>query len=109
MGTTSLPSPRSSVASASPSRIAFDEYAPASPRSEVITSIAARVGFSGSVVSGCSALEKLATADTARVMPCAYGVESFTRCWALTMRDAAISSNALVILAIDFTERIRCR
>ena len=40
----------------------------------MMISSAARVGFSFSVVNGCSTLEKVATADTARVSSRAYGV-----------------------------------
>ncbi len=56
--------------------MAFDEKAPASPRSLVSSNSAARAGPTWSScseagtepVSGCSTLEKLATADTARVI-----------------------------------------
>ncbi len=62
---------------------------------------AARLGSSGSVVSGCSTLEYVATADTARVSSRAYGAAAWARCCALMMRDAAMSSMARVIFFID--------
>ena len=80
--------------------ITEEEYAPARPRSEVITSIAARRGFSLSVVSGWSTLENVATADTARVSSRAYGAAAWARCWALMIRDAAMSSIARVIFLV---------
>src|SRR5919199_2483810 len=39
----------------------------------------------------------------------AYGDDAAVRCCALIMRDAAMSSNALVIFCVDFTARIRLR
>ena len=64
--------------------------------------MAARVGFSGSTVSGCSTLENVATADTARVSSRAYGAADWARCCALMMREAAISSIARVtFLMVD--------
>ena len=60
-------------------------------------------------VSGWSTSEKLATAVTARVIASAYGVDSATRCWALTMREAAMSSIALVIFLVELTVLIRRR
>src|SRR3954452_14143935 len=89
--------------------MAPDEYAPASPRSLVTTRIAARVDSSGSVVSGCSTLEYVATADTARVSSRAYGAACWARCCALMMREAAMSSIARVIFFVDSTDRIRAR
>ncbi len=89
--------------------ITEDEYAPASPRSEVITTIAARRGFSFSVVRGCSTLEKVATADTARVSSRENGAAARARCWALMIRDAAMSSIARVIFLVVDTVFRRCR
>jgi hypothetical protein len=45
----------------------------------VKTTIAARRGFSASVVSTCSTFENVATADTARVTAREYGAEAATR------------------------------
>ena len=61
------------------------------------------------MVSGWSTLEYVATAETARVMARAYGVDAATRCCALTMRDAAISSIARVIFLVAWTDRMRWR
>lgn len=68
---------------------------------------AARVGFSASVVSGCLVLEPVATAVTARVSSSAYGDEAATWRCALTMREAAIISIALVIFFVAVTVLIR--
>ncbi len=106
-GTGSRPLSRSSRLSCSPSLITEEEYAPASPRSEVISRTAARVGFSASVVSGCSTLENVATADTALVSSRAYGAAAWARPWALMMRDAAISSIARVTFLMVVTEERR--
>src|SRR3954453_560090 len=108
-GTMVLPSPRSFSARRSPARSTFEEYAPASPRSDVTSSIAARSTFAFSRVSGWSSLEYVATADTARVIARAYGVDACVRCCALIIREAAMSSNALVIFCVDFTARMRLR
>ncbi len=89
--------------------ITEEEYAPASPRSEVITTIAARRGFSLSVVSGWSTLENVATAETARVSSRANGAAAWARCWALMIRDAAMSSIARVIFLVVDTVFRRCR
>ena len=51
--------------------------------------------------------DRLITASTARVSSRAYGSAARIRCWALTIRDEAISSWARVILAMDWTARIR--
>jgi len=75
----------------------------------VTSSIAARSTFGFSVVSGWSSLEYVATAETARVMARAYGVEAAVRCCALIMRDAAMSSKALVIFWVALTVRMRWR
>ncbi len=48
-------------------------------------------------------------AETARVIASAYGVEAATRCCALIMRDAAISSKARVIFAVARTDLMRRR
>ena len=52
--------------------------------------------------------DRLTTASTASVISRAYAPASRTRCWALMIREAAISSWARVILAMDWTPRIRC-
>src|SRR3954453_20118871 len=104
-----LPSPRSRSASRSPSLSTADEYAPARPRSLVMIRIAALVGFSGSVVSGWSTSEYVASAETARVSSRAYGAACCARCCALMMRDAAMSSMARVIFFIDSVDLIRAR
>lgn len=69
--------------------------------------IAARAGVSASVVSGCLVVEPVATAVTARVSSVAYGVDAATWRCALTMREAAIISIALVIFFVAVTERMR--
>src|SRR5215470_5417868 len=69
---------------------------------------AALVGFSGSVVSGWSMLaDRLTTASTAAVISRAYGPAALARCCALMIREDAMSSWALVILAVDLTVAIR--
>ncbi len=73
----------------------------------MIRSTAARLALGFSVVSGCLALDRVATAVTARVSSSAYGVEAATARCALTMRDAEIISIALVIFFVAVTERIR--
>ena len=108
-GTGSLPASRSRSTSRSPSRMTAEEYEPARPRSAVTSSTAARRTCSRSVVSGWSTSEKLDSAETARVMARAYGAASLLRCWALTMREAAMSSIARVIFLVEVTERMRCR
>ena len=70
---------------------------------------AARLGFSGSRVSGWSTLEYVATAETARVSSRAYGAADCARCCALMIRDAAMSSMARVIFFIDSVDLIRAR
>src|SRR5207247_8393032 len=45
----------------------------------------------------------------AAVRRSAYGRAASTRCWALRMREVAISSMARVIFMVDCTERIRRR
>ena len=72
-----------------------------------MTSTATRPGFSRSVVSTCSVEELLATMVTVSVIASAYGVDSATRCCALTMREAAMSSIALVIFFVDRTALMR--
>ena len=72
-----------------------------------MSSTAARVGLSASVVSGCSVFEPVATAVTARVSSVAYGSEAATLRCALTMREAAIISIALVIFLVAVTDLIR--
>ena len=70
---------------------------------------AARLTSSFSEVSGWSSLEKVATAETARVSARAYGLDSRTACCALTTRAAAMSSIARVIFFVELTARMRCR
>ena len=72
-------------------------------------STAARLGSSGSRVSGWSTLEYVATAETARVSSRAYGAADWARCCALMIRDAAMSSMARVIFFIDSVDLIRAR
>src|SRR6187551_2159384 len=72
-------------------------------------STAARLGSSGSVVSACSTLENVATAETARVSSRAYGAAACARCCALMIREAAMSSMARVIFFIDSVDLIRAR
>ena len=64
---------------------------------------------SGSVVSRWSTLEYVATAETARVMAREYGVEAVTRACAFSMREAAMSSIALVIFFVVWADLIFCR
>jgi hypothetical protein len=45
----------------------------------------------------------------AEVSCSAYGRAAETRCWALRIREAAISSMARVIFMVDWTERMRRR
>lgn len=71
------------------------------------SSTAERVGVSASVVSGCRVLEPVPTAVTARVSSFAYGVEACTLRCALTTREAAIISIALVIFLVAVTDRMR--
>lgn len=68
---------------------------------------AARTGDSASVVSGCLVLEPVATAVTARVSSVAYGIDAVTLRCALTMREAAIISIALVIFLVAVTAWMR--
>ncbi len=72
-----------------------------------MSSTAARVGLSASVVRACLVFEPVATAVTARVSSLAYGVDAATWRCALTMREAAIISIALVIFLVAVTERMR--
>ena len=74
-----------------------------------MSSIAARRTSARSVVSGWSTSEKLASAETARVIARAYGAASRLRCCAFTIREAAMSSIARVIFLVEVTERMRCR
>ena len=50
-----------------------------------------------------------ASAEITRVICRAYGWAAVTRCCALTMRDAAMSSIARVIFLVDCTDRMRRR
>src|SRR4029450_2282396 len=108
-GTASLLASRSIWFSFSPSLITEEEYAPAKPRSEVISKTAALVGFSASVVSGWSTLENVATAETALVSSRAYGAADCARCCALMILEAALSSIARVTFLMVVTEARRCR
>src|SRR5277367_466923 len=73
-------------------------------------SAADRLIDSGSLIIGwLIVVERLTTASTAVVSSRAYGEAARVRCWALTIRDDAISSWARVILAIDLTALIRAR
>src|SRR5487761_1686695 len=103
-----MPRPDSVAVSDWASRSTLALYPPAKPRSLVMMTTAARDGSFGSVISGWSTCrDPLTTASTARVSSRAYGAASRTRCWALMLRDEAISSWARVILAVDCTVRIR--
>ena len=79
------------------------------PRSLVISRTAARFTSDFSVVSGWSMFENVATAETARVIARAYGVEAATACRDLAIREVAISSIALKIFFIDVVEPMRVR
>src|SRR5699024_118156 len=87
----------------------FAEYAPARPRSLDMMSTAARRGFSGSDVKTCSMSCCEATAETARVIAFAYGIDAATRWRALPIREVAISSIALKLFFIDVVESILLR
>ena len=50
-----------------------------------------------------------AAAEIARVSSRVYGRAASTRCCALTIRDEAMSSIALVIFLVDWTDRMRRR
>jgi hypothetical protein len=76
------------------------------PASEETTSTAARLPPS-SCVSGWSTSVCDATADTARVIACAYGAAAAAAARALPMRDAAISSRARKIFFSDCVDLIR--
>src|SRR4051812_49309767 len=89
--------------------MALEEYAPARPRSDVTTIMIARRADSCSVVSGWSTVAFEAAAVSARVSSSAYGLASFTRACALTIRDAEMSSMARVIFFVAWTDRIRRR
>src|SRR5690606_15605657 len=91
------------------SLIRDEEYAPARPRSEVMMTTPARLTSFFSPMRGWSSLAKVATADTARVIARAYGVDSRTACCALMTRLAAMSSMARVIFFVELTARMRCR
>ena len=75
-----------------------------------MTSTPARAGVSRSSSSGWT-IDPVcrATSSIAAVSRSAYGRASITRCWAFTIRDAAMSSIARVIFIVDWTERIRRR
>ena len=95
-----MPSARRSSASSSLFRRTLELNAPARPRSEEKTTIAARFGFSASRVRMWSTLEYVATADTARVTARAYGRLAATRCCAFAIREAEMSSIARVIFFV---------
>jgi hypothetical protein len=69
----------------------------------------ARFASGLSVVSGWSSLVLVATADTARVRAVVYGIASDAFWRALMTRAAAISSIALVIFLMDWTDLMRWR
>ena len=70
----------------------------------MITRIAAAFGSSTWVVNGWSISgASVATADTARVSSRAYGAACAARCWALTIREDAISSIARVTFLVVVT------
>src|SRR5216683_758681 len=107
-GTASMPLPASVTFSRCASRSTFALYPPQNPRSLVRISIPALAGCSVSAVSGwVTCDDRLTTASTARVSSRSYGAAASTRCRALMIRDDAISSWARVILAVDWTVRIR--
>jgi hypothetical protein len=54
-------------------------------------------------------LEKVATADTARVTAREYGPEASTLALALWMREAEINSMARVIFLVVWADLIFCR
>jgi len=78
----------------SDSRSTLALYAPAMPRSEVITRIATLLVSSRSLRSSWSPPAWLTTAETARARVLAYGVPWIARVRAFAMREAAISSIA---------------
>ncbi|GAA2384135.1 hypothetical protein GCM10010404_45730 [Nonomuraea africana] len=51
----------------------------------------------------------LTSVETAREISLLYGSAAIARSLALPTRDAAMSSCALVIFAVDLTDLIRCR
>ncbi|CAM5520151.1 hypothetical protein STANM309S_03471 [Streptomyces tanashiensis] len=59
------------------------------------------------MVSGCLSFAPVATAVTARVNSVAYGVDACTLRCALTTREAAIISIALVIFFVAVTDLMR--
>ena len=84
--------------------------APARPRSEAKIDDRGRASIiSGSVVSRWSTFEYVATAETARVTARANGAEARTRASAFWMREAAMSSIALVIFLVVWADLIFCR
>ena len=68
----------------------------------------ARRGLSTPVSIGCLSEASLPSAASARVSSSAYGRAALTRFCALTMREAAMSSIALVIFWVDWVALI-CR
>src|SRR6185503_16413360 len=69
----------------------------------------ARRGSATPVSIGCLIEALRPSAASALVISSAYGRAAFIRACALTMREAAMSSIALVIFLVDWTERIRRR
>src|SRR5438552_1368043 len=88
----------------------FALYAPASPRSDVITRTPIFVACSRCSSNGWSIEVDLdATSSIAFVSCSAYGRDASTRVCAFTIREDAISSMARVIFFVDWTDRIRRR
>ncbi len=74
-----------------------------------MTRTATRFSSLCSCSSGWSIVDCEASAEITRVIWRAYGFAALTRCCALTMRDAAMSSIARVIFLVDCTDRMRRR
>ncbi len=74
-----------------------------------MTRTPARRTVSFSVVSRCSTLEKVATAETAREIARAYGVDDATAARALAIREVAINSIARKIFSSDAVDLIFAR
>ena len=79
------------------------------PRSLEITSTAARFAFSRSRSMGWSRELADASRSITLWISVAYGSAASTLACALVMREVAMSSWALVIFLVEFTDRIRLR
>ena len=91
-------------------RITDALYAPARPRSALITTRPTLRTVSGFRSMGWSSPAPAAARLRMTSVICSlYGRAAATRCCALTMRDAAISSMARVIFLVDWTLRMRLR